>query len=92
VLAVRSAVQLWATGNIYLPRVCCTPKETTEDCAVRHALVGPRTNELTLCRACGGKVNSFDACGVIGVYQRVTVLKCRSVWMVRGTRKDIARL
>jgi len=89
VLAVRSAVQLLATERIFLPRVCCTPKETTEDSAVRHALVGPRT-DVTSC--CGGSVNSFDACVVIGVYQRVTVLECSSLWMVRGRRNGIARL
>ena len=85
VLAMRSAVQRWATGNIFLPAVCCRPKETPENCAVRHAFVGPRTNELTLCRACVG----LDACGVIGyVCHCVTVLvECRSVQMLSGRRK-----
>ena len=46
VLAMRSAVQRWATGNIFLPAVCCRPKETTEDCAERLAFVGHRTNDL----------------------------------------------
>jgi hypothetical protein len=93
-LAMQSAVQLQATGNILLPAVCCRPRETTEHCAVRHAFVALKTNELTQCAPVEEELTStLDVCGVIGcVYHCVTVLECRGVRMVRDRRKDVGRL